>query len=211
MSGQVWDYIKLRRFPGRALPPVQEEHRGQIVLVSGDDSSTEDELHAALDDAGTLAWRTLTTSATVIPADQISGLGSYATFGPFSANDLAASATAALEAPFFNTATALSRSTPDIYMPLAGEIVGIFAIADANRTAGTATIQVTVDGATQTFDGGQVCALNSFNTRRHSVMALRGDGESVNAGQRVALQVVTSGWAPTTANLTAWFTVRFDA
>ena len=217
MSGSIVDFLKLRRFPGRSLPPIQEEHRGQFVMESGDDSTTDDEFYIGASDNGSLEWRKVITDNHGFPADQVTGFGPkargevgvHATFGPFYANDLAASATVALTAGFFDTATALSRSTPDIYMPNSGEIVGIYVIADANRSAGTATINPTVNGVAQTFDGGAVCQLNGTNMRRHSILAALGDGEDFAAGERVALQVVTSGWAPITANLAAWFTVRF--
>ena len=134
----------------------------------------------------------------------------YATFGPFFTNDVAASATVALEAAFFDTATTVSRSTPDLYMPVAGEILGIWVISDANRTTGDVTISPVVNGVAQTLDGGAVCKLDATNTRRHGVVVTRGNGEDFAAGNRIALQAVSSGWAPTTANLSAWMMVRFD-
>lgn len=132
------------------------------------------------------------------------------TFGPFYRNDLAASATATMQAGFFDAAATVAQSTGAIYIPRNGEIVGIYATSDANRTSGTATIQPVVDGVAQTFDGGATCVLDATNTRRHSVHVANGDGEDVTAGQRVELQAVTSGWGPTTANLTAWMAIRLD-
>lgn len=137
-------------------------------------------------------------------------LSTTVTLGPFYANDLAASATVDLQAGFFNAATTLSQSTMDVYMPLAGEIIGIFAMTDANRTAGNCIVGIKTGGVTQSFDGGAVCAIDSINTRRHSVMVATGDGEDFAAGGRVSLYATTSGWAPTTADLIAWITVRLD-
>jgi hypothetical protein len=134
----------------------------------------------------------------------------YATFGPFFINDLPGTATTAFQAGFFDTATTVSRSTMDVYMPLAGEVVGMWVVSDANRTAGTADVRCLINGVSQTFDGGGTCILDGTNTRRHGVTVARGDGEDFAMGNRVALEAITSGWTPTTANLTAWFLVRYD-
>ena len=135
---------------------------------------------------------------------------SHLTFGPFFADAVATSATEAFQAPFFTGATAVARSTMDIYIPRDGEVVGLTLIANANRTAGTATLELLVNGAQQNLDGGAVCRLDATNTRRHSVLVARGDGEDVSAGQRVSLQLVTSSYTPNGAgsDFTAWFTVR---
>lgn len=201
MNGLIGDFLKLRRFPHRTLPPIQEDHRGQMVMASGDDSTTDDEFYVGASEAGTLEWRKL------VSAEHMAYL---ATFGPFYTSDLAASATVALEAPFFNTATAVSRSTPDVHMPLAGEVVGMFVIVDANRASGNASVRPVVNGVAQAFAGGGTCVIDNTNPRRHSVVVDAGEGSAFTPGQRVALQVVTTGWAPLTANMTAWMLVKFD-
>jgi len=151
-----------------------------------------------------------TATSFALTAPLTSQTSQVVTFGPLVRNDLAANATATLQAGFFNDATALSQSTGAIYIPRNGEIVGIYATTDANRTSGTATIQAVVDGTPVTLDGGATCVIDGTNTRRHSVHVANGDGEDVTAGQRVELQVVTSSWGPTTANLVGWVAVRLD-
>lgn len=181
------------------LPDPLPDMRGlaRILPASGGDP---DSVWVARDDgSGTMEWAKL--------ADQHR---QYATFGPFFANDLAASATVDLTAAFFDAATTVLRSTPDIYLPVAGEIVGISAIADANRTGGTATVKAKIEGVTAAFSGGATCLLDGTNTRRHAIQVRDGDGAAFTAGQRASLEVVTASWGPTTANLSAWMIVRFD-
>lgn len=159
---------------------------------------------------GTTDTMTLTNKVIDGQSNPLRNAGRYVTFGPFYLADVPATATTVLTAAFMNTVTAFSQSTMDVYMPRNGEIVGIFAQTDANRTAGSITMGIQVNGVTQTFDAGGLCVIDASNTRRHGVMALDGDGEDFLAGTRVTLTAITSSWAPTTADLTAWFTVRFD-
>lgn len=169
-------------------------------------------------DSQTLTNKTLTTptigSFTNATHNHLTAAGggqlsSIITLGPLYISNLAASATAAMEAMFLD-GTTVSRSTGDFYISRNGEVIGITAIANANRTGGTATVELTVNGVAQTFDGGATCVLDATNTRRHAVLVATGDGEDVTAGQRVGLQVTTSGWGPTTVELIAWIIVRQD-
>lgn len=137
-------------------------------------------------------------------------LSNYATFGPFVLNDVPGTANTDMSAQFMDTGTTVVQSTGQIYMPLNGEIVGIYATTDANRTAGTARFVPTVNGTAQTFDGGATCVLDGTNTRRHSIHVATGDGEDFASGDRVGIQCQTSGWTPTTANAVAWIVVRLD-
>jgi hypothetical protein len=133
----------------------------------------------------------------------------WQTFGPFYGINLAANATTALQAGFWDGA-AMNFTTMDVFIPANGEIVGLEMIANGNRTGGSATLRATVNGVQQTFDGGAECVIDASNTRRHAIIVANGDGEDVSAGSRVGLEVVTSSFGPVNTDILAWFTVRLD-
>ena len=181
------------------LPSALPDMRGQIRIIPASGGSPDSVWVARDNGSGTMEWVKL--------ADQHR---QYATFGPFFANDLAATATVDLTAAFFDAATTVLRSTPDIYLPVAGEIVGISAMTDANRTGGTATVKAKINGVTTAFSGGGTCVIDGTNTRRHAIQVRDGAGAAFTAGKRASLEVVTASWGPTTANMSAWLIVRFD-
>jgi hypothetical protein len=210
----VFQYIKLKRIA--SLPTWQAEFQGQVRYNEATD-------RLAL--AGPSAWDDITTltdvstptitdftNATHTHLSNSEGgqLSNYATFGPFVLNDVPGTANTDMSAQFMDTGTTVSQSTGHIYMPRNGEVVGIYATADANRTAGTATFVPTINGTAQTLDGGATCVLDGTNTRRHSVHVATGDGENFSSGDRVGIQCQTSSWTPTTADAIAWFVVRLD-
>jgi hypothetical protein len=132
-----------------------------------------------------------------------------ATLGPFFINDLPGTATTEALIQFFNTGTAVNLVSGGVRMPRVGRVVAIYMVSDANRTAGTATARVVINGAGTAFDGGSV-VLDGTNVNRDSGVVAYSSGVSFVAGNDVALEVVTSGWTPTTANITLWMTVRFE-
>ncbi len=132
-----------------------------------------------------------------------------ATLGPFFINDLPGTATTNAQVSFFNTGTAVSLLDRSPRMPRAGRVVAIYMISDDNRTAGTAVARVTINGAGTAFDSGSV-QLDGTNVNRDSAMVAYSSGVAFAAGNDVGLQVVSSGWTPTTANITLWMTVRFE-
>jgi hypothetical protein len=56
------DWLRFQRKPGVALPTITAAHRGQVRMVSGDDASTDDELHFARSDAGVMEWVKIATT-----------------------------------------------------------------------------------------------------------------------------------------------------
>ncbi len=128
------------------------------------------------------------------------------TLGPFKINDMAGTATTDAGLGYFNTATAVSRSTNEIKMQTAGRVVGAIITSDAARTAGTATVAVEVNNGTQAFNSGAV-ALDATNTTSDSSFVAWGSGVSFNAGDTLGAEVTTSGWTPTTANFSIWLVV----
>jgi len=133
------------------------------------------------------------------------------TLGPYFLNDVPGTATTNLFTEFFNTTTATGiGTTGSWYMPVAGRVVAAFIQSDAGRTAGTAQLRPTISGTGANFTGGNP-TLDATNTARHSVLTTWANGVSFNAGQRVGCELITSGWTPTTANVTALLVVRLDS
>ena len=123
--------------------------------------------------------------------------------GPFFINDLPGSATTQMNMGYFNTATAVSQAATDAFIPVNGVIVGGILQSDTPRTAGTATFRVRLSGTGTAFNGGSI-VLDASHTFSHSQFVAPSNGVAVTAGQRVGIEITTSGWTPTTANLAAW-------
>lgn len=132
------------------------------------------------------------------------------TLGPYHLNDVPGTATSNLFTEFFNTTTATGiGSTGSWYMPTAGKVLGGFIQSDAGRTAGTAQLRPTISGVGTSFTGGNP-TLDATNTARHSVAVTWANGVSFNAGQRVGCELITSGWTPITANVTALLVIGLN-
>lgn len=131
------------------------------------------------------------------------------TLGPFYINDLPGTATTQATLGYFNTATALSRNGNEIKMARSGYIVGAFVTSDAARTAGTATVRVRISGADTAFDAGS-CALDASNTTSDSTIVASDLGVSFSSGQTVGVNVTTSGWTPTSADLSVWLIIQIS-
>lgn len=205
----------------KSLPPITSDLRAwaqaltralqlgwpQLEYKNADSSAKND---------GALLWDATTETVQVSDDGAFRSLAyadeAYidATFGPFFINDLPGTATTDAQVSFFNTGTAVSLSSRPPRMPRAGRVIAIYMISDDNRTAGTATAQVSLNGAGTAFNGGAV-QLNGTDVNRDSGIVAYSSGVAFTAGQDVGLQVVTSGWTPTTANVTLWMTVRFEA
>lgn len=131
------------------------------------------------------------------------------TLGPFYINDPATSATTQATLGYFNTATALSRATPDIRMDVAGRVVGLIIVSDVARTAGTATARVRIAGTGTAFNAGAV-VLDATNTLSDSSFVSFGNGVAFTAGQTVGADVVTAAFTPITANFSIWLVVMLQ-
>jgi hypothetical protein len=136
--------------------------------------------------------------------------GHYETLGPFFIAALPGTATTAMQLGYFTGATAVRLDAVEMHSMRAGRIVGARLITDEDRTAGTATARVRIGGTGTAFDGGNV-QLNASNVSRNQRLVPWASGVTFNAGQRLGMEVVTSGWTPTTANLTGFLIVKYDA
>ncbi len=94
-------------------------------------------------------------------------------------------------------------------MPRAVRVVAIYMISDA-----TGRRALRRRGLPSTGRGRRLTAVRSLldgtNVNRDSGVVAYASGVAFTAGADVGLQVVSSGWTPTTANITLWMTVRFE-
>jgi hypothetical protein len=134
------------------------------------------------------------------------------TVGPFYINDLPASATTQATQAFFNTATAVSRSNINPVMPLAGRVVGISVTTDDSRVTGTATARIIINGTGAAWNSGSVVINGTSVFRAANLIAwAAAEDYAFNAFDAVGLEVETSSWSPTTANLTGFLFVQLEA
>lgn len=131
------------------------------------------------------------------------------TIGPFFQHNIAAADTAVMTPMFFETASAVARALTGFKMQKAGRVVGGFLMSQSARTAGTATLQVRVNGTNTTFNSGSV-VLNATDTQSSSSIVAYSGGVSFAAGDTLTATVVTNAsWSPTT-DFTAYLVVMLE-
>lgn len=74
------------------------------------------------------------------------------------------------------------------------EVVGISIVSDSARTAGTLTVDATINGTVT----GLQAILDATNTTRDTGTQIRGSDVGV-AGDRIGVKLTTSSWTPVTA------------
>lgn len=86
-------------------------------------------------------------------------------------------------------------------MPWEFEIVGISILSDSARTAGTLTVDATINGTAT----GLTAVLDATNTTHHHKVQAR-DSDKGAAGDRVGVKLTTSSWTPVAADIvvTVW-------
>lgn len=94
------------------------------------------------------------------------------------------------------SATTSSLPVTEYVMPWDFEIVGISVSASEARTAGTLTVDATIDGTVT----GLQAALDATNTTRDTGTQPRGTDVGV-AGSRVGVKLTTASWTPTTSDI----------
>jgi hypothetical protein len=86
----------------------------------------------------------------------------------------------------------------EVIMPQRGFVTGIAAYSNAARSAGTLTVDVTIDGTVT----GLQAVLNGSNTQTHTATQILNNDAFV-AGKRIGVKITTDAdWAPTTADIT---------
>ncbi len=131
------------------------------------------------------------------------------TLGPFIAINLPGSATTQAQAIGPTAAGTFALTTNDQRGPVAAHVVGLFITSNAARTAGTATARVRIAGSGAAFNAGSV-ALDATNTTSDADLVAPASGLAVTAGQTVGCEIVTSSWAPTTADVTCSVVMHAD-
>lgn len=94
------------------------------------------------------------------------------------------------------TATTSTLPVTEYVIPWDFEIVGIAIVSSEARTAGTLTVDATIDGTVT----GLTAVLDGTNTTRDTGTQVRGSDAGV-AGSRIGVKLTTASWTPTTADV----------
>jgi hypothetical protein len=81
-------------------------------------------------------------------------------------------------------------------LPFDFDIIGISVVSDLARTAGTLTVDATIDGTAT----GLQAKLDATNTFRHYQRQAR-ESDRGKAGQRIGVKLTTASWTPITADI----------
>lgn len=103
------------------------------------------------------------------------------------------------------TATTSTLPVTEYPIPWDFEIVGISIASSEARTAGTLTVDATIDGTVT----GLQAALDATNTTRDTGTQVR-NSDIGSAGSRVGVKLTTASWTPVTADVavTVWVLVK---
>jgi hypothetical protein len=105
------------------------------------------------------------------------------------------------------SATTSTLAVIEYPIPFDFEIVGITVASDEARTAGTLTVDATID----TTATGLQAVLDGTNTLRKSTTQPRGSDVG-SAGSRVGVKLTTASWTPVTADIAVvvWVLVHLE-
>jgi hypothetical protein len=105
------------------------------------------------------------------------------------------------------SATTSTLNVTEYVMPFDFEIIAVTVVANTPRTAGTLTVDATIDGTVT----GLQAILNGTNTTRKATTQQRGSDIGV-AGSRVGVKLTTASWTPVAANIavTVWVLVSLE-
>lgn len=186
-----------------------------VTLAYGTSAGTPaegDHTHALSDmtDVGTLSPST-TGKSLVWDGSEWEDMSIYSSeLGPWFKNDVPGTATSPMSLLYFNTATAVSQSTNPIRAGRTGWIVGARIVATNARTAGTATVSVLLNGVDTAFDSGSVALDASRTTQDASIVTASAGIRIASGGDTIGVNLITSGWTPTSGNVTVWLLVTWD-
>lgn len=140
------------------------------------------------------------------------GLERYTSWiGPFMGVNIAGTATTVLDLLFYGaTNAAIQGANAGFRAGRAGEIVGASLLANGARTGGTMTLRATIGGVGTTFNSGAV-QLNASNTVRATSIVSPGNGITISGSDSLAIDVVTSGFTPTTLEVLGWLLICYDS
>lgn len=90
-----------------------------------------------------------------------------------------------------------ASNNTQIVLPYAGSVIAISVAASEARTAGTLTVEATINGTAT----GLQAQLNAANPQYHSATQAK-DADAFVAGSRLGVKITTpADWAPTTADI----------
>lgn len=139
---------------------------------------------------------------------QVLGGGYLFALPPLYIHDLTGTGTTEANPAFWDADTTSTIATSRrLRMGKAGSVVGAFIATDDARTAGTATLKVLVNSTAFDFNSGSV-VLDGTTTLSKSDFVHASAGVAFSANNTLGIQVVTSGWTPTTANIVAGLWVQ---
>lgn len=124
------------------------------------------------------------------------------TLGPFHLPNPAANANAQALLPIPTAAGTFGANALDVKMLKIGRIVGAAVVANAPRTAGTLTVRARINGVATAL--GFTVALDATNPQSCANAITPASGLAFAANAAVGVDVLTAGFAPTTADLTIW-------
>jgi len=130
------------------------------------------------------------------------------TLGPWMVSDIPGTATTQASLGFATTTTTFGTTARDIRMPFNGSVVGMFMASNTARTAGTAIARLRIGGVDKAFNSG-ACALDGTNTTSDSSLMSGILAPTFVSGETLGVNIQTSGFTPTTADLMVWVTVAF--
>lgn len=176
--------------------------------------------------ADTFVGRTITGTANKVDVSNGSGVGgdptitlptaitSYigytVTYGPYFLNDVPGTATTQAKLGVFNTTTAVSLSNNDIRAGRVSTVVGMAMISDASRATGSATARLRLSGVDTVFNSNACVLDGTLQEQVTSIVVSPSDGVAIaSGGTRIGVNIVTSGWTPTTANIAVWVIVLY--
>lgn len=95
-----------------------------------------------------------------------------------------------------SSAASSAIAVTEYVIPWDFEVVGIGVVSDSARTAGTCTVDATINGTAT----GLQAVLDATNTTRHSRVQPRGSDVGV-AGGRIGVKLTSASWTPVTADI----------
>lgn len=125
----------------------------------------------------------------------------------FSQDAVADSQSAAAMNILETSATTSTLAVTEYVIPWDFAVVGISLVSDEARTAGTLTVDATINGTAT----GLQAALDGTNTTRHQNRQGRAADTGVR-GDRVGCKLTTASWTPTTADIAVvvWILVHLE-
>lgn len=94
------------------------------------------------------------------------------------------------------SATTSTLAVTEYVIPFDFEIIAVTVVSDEARTAGTLTVDATIDGTAT----GLQAVLNATNTTRKATTQAR-NADVGAAGSRIGVKLTTASWTPVTADV----------